>query len=163
MGNKILDQAQIDRITDRLAIEIVERNYNAEKLILAGIAPNGDVLSRILKAKIALHSNIEVSIITVKLDKQTPKEVEVVGDKTVNDQVVIIVDDVSMTGRTICYALKPFLDQYPKSLQTLVLVERELKQFPINSNYVGIHISTTLHELIEVETQNGEIVAAYLN
>jgi pyrimidine operon attenuation protein/uracil phosphoribosyltransferase len=60
------------------------------------------------------------------------------------------------------YALKPFLSARPKRLQTAVLVERSHKQFPIQTDYTGLSIATTLQEHIAVETEGGEITGAWL-
>ena len=79
-----------------------------------------------------------------------------------NERVVIIVDDVADTGRTMLYALKPFLDTHPRKIQTLVLVERSHKLFPIQNDYVGLSLTTTLQEHIAVETEGGEIRGAWL-
>ena len=75
---------------------------------------------------------------------------------------MIIVDDVANSGRTMFYALKPFLSQNPAKVQTLVLVERSHKLFPIQTDYVGVSLSTTLQEHISVETDNGQITGAWL-
>jgi pyrimidine operon attenuation protein/uracil phosphoribosyltransferase len=74
----------------------------------------------------------------------------------------VVADDVSMTGKTMLYALQPFLKDKPKKIQTLVLVERQLKNFPVQSNFVGLHISTTLQEQIIVEQEQGRLTNAYL-
>ena len=79
-----------------------------------------------------------------------------------NGKTVIIVDDVANTGRIIMYALKPFLNFQPKKIQTLVLVERSHKLFPIQNDYKGLSIATTLLEHISVETEGEEITGAWL-
>ena len=75
---------------------------------------------------------------------------------------VIIVDDVANTGRIIMHALKPFLDFQPKKIQTFVLVERSHKLFPIQNDYKGLSIATTLLEHISVETSGDDITGAWL-
>ena len=77
-------------------------------------------------------------------------------------QVVIIVDDVVSSGKTLLYSVKPFLEFQPKKIQTLVLVERSYKSFPVRPDYVGLSISTTLLEHIFVEVKNDEVTGAYL-
>ena len=73
---------------------------------------------------------------------------------------MIVIDDVANSGRTLLYALKPFLDFYPKKIQTLVLVERSYKQFPVSPDYVGMSVSTAANEIIIVETKDGKITGA---
>jgi pyrimidine operon attenuation protein/uracil phosphoribosyltransferase len=61
------------------------------------------------------------------------------------------------------YALKPLLQQLPQQIQTLVLVERTHKQFPIGVDYVGLSLSTTLQENIVVEVKEGEVMGAWMS
>ena len=74
----------------------------------------------------------------------------------------MLVDDVANSGRTLLYDLKPFLQTYPKKIQTLVLVERSHKLFPVQTDFVGLSISTTIQEHIIVETNGDEIAGAWL-
>jgi pyrimidine operon attenuation protein/uracil phosphoribosyltransferase len=76
--------------------------------------------------------------------------------------VVIIIDDVANSGKTLLYAVKPFLEFQPKKIQTLVLVERSHNNFPVRPDYVGLSISTTLQEHIFVEVKDGEVTGAYM-
>ena len=78
-------------------------------------------------------------------------------------QVIIVVDDVSNTGKTLLYAFKPFLQYQPKKIQTLVLVERSHKLFAVQPDYVGLSVATTLQEHISVETKDDEITGAWLH
>ena len=79
-----------------------------------------------------------------------------------NGQVVIIVDDVVNSGKTLLYSVKPFLEFQPKKIQTLVLVERSHNNFPVHPDYIGLSLSTTLLEHIFVEVQGDEVTGAYL-
>ena len=79
-----------------------------------------------------------------------------------NGKVVILVDDVSNSGRTLTYALKPFLQSHPKKIQTLVLVERRHTAFPVQPDYVGLSVATTLQEHIYVEVEGDDVVGAWM-
>jgi pyrimidine operon attenuation protein/uracil phosphoribosyltransferase len=68
----------------------------------------------------------------------------------VDGKVVVIVDDVANTGRTLLYAVKPLLDMAPKKIRVAVLVDRRHKAYPVSADYVGTSLSTTLHEHIDV-------------
>jgi pyrimidine operon attenuation protein/uracil phosphoribosyltransferase len=72
------------------------------------------------------------------------------------------VDDVANSGRTMLYALKPLLEYLPQQIETLVLVERTYKKFPIAVDYVGLSVSTTAQENIVVKVENGEVLGAWL-
>jgi pyrimidine operon attenuation protein/uracil phosphoribosyltransferase len=78
------------------------------------------------------------------------------------NKVIILVDDVANSGKTLLYALKPFLAFHPKKIQMLVLVERSHNSFPVHPDYVGLSVSTTLQEHIYVEVEEGKIAGTYL-
>lgn len=158
----ILDKKDLQKKIKRLAFEIVENNIEETEIVLAGILPNGLTICNLLKTNIADISTIQVHIITIDINKREPQKIVVNSKEDFQAKSIIIVDDVSMTGRTILYALKPFLEYYPKKIQTLVLVERQQKSFPIHSDFVGLHISTTLQELIIVEQENNALTGVYL-
>ena len=69
-------------------------------------------------------SSIKTELITITLDKKEPKDVSLSKSIDFNEKVIIIIDDVTNSGKTLLYALKPFLEFHPKKIQTLVLVER---------------------------------------
>ncbi len=75
---------------------------------------------------------------------------------------VVVIDDVTNSGRTLLYALKPLLEFHPKSIQTLVMVERMHKLFPVNPDYVGLSVATTLQEHIQVEVEGDVVTGAYI-
>ena len=79
-----------------------------------------------------------------------------------NDKVIIVIDDVANSGKTLLYSLKPFLAYHPKKIQSLVLVERSHNSFPVRSDYVGLSIATTLQEHIYVEVGGDTVLGAYM-
>jgi pyrimidine operon attenuation protein/uracil phosphoribosyltransferase len=157
----ILNKQAIQQRIVRMAFAIVEQNYNTQHIILAGIAPNGVGISKQLAFQIETISNIKTELITININKKEPHQVTIPAFDY-NNKTIIIIDDVSMTGKTICFSLVPFLKYYPYKIQTLVLVERQLKNYPIHSDYVGLHVSTTEKNLIIVEQENDECTVAYL-
>jgi pyrimidine operon attenuation protein / uracil phosphoribosyltransferase len=158
----ILDRAAIAAKIERLAYEVAEQNAGVPSLVLAGIATNGVVIARKLEEKLKGILPSTITISTISLNKKAPDAVTITPEQDLNGATIIIIDDVSMTGRTMMYALKPLLQFYPEKIQTLVLVERQQKLFPMHSDYVGLHISTTLEDMIIVETEDGELMGAYL-
>lgn len=158
----ILDKATAVKKLQRMALEIAE-NISADKeLIIIGIEQNGIVLANIIGKMLGDVYNKSPLIISASLDKKYP--VDVLFNKNIdfNNKHIIIVDDVSNSGRTLLYALKPLLQQHPKQIQTLVLVERMHKQFPVKPDYVGLSVATTLLDNIIVEVINGEVEGAYV-
>lgn len=158
----ILDQPAIDLKIRRMALEIAERNIDAEEIILAGIESNGIVIAEKLLPLLQPVFPGKLEIITINMDKKHPQKITLGGIPKLDDTVVIIVDDVANSGKTLTYALKPFLEFFPKKIQTLVLVDRTHKAFPIQPDYVGFSLSTTLQDYIDVEVKNGVLTGAYV-
>lgn len=147
---------------ERMAYEIAERNIGEKQIILAGIKGSGLIIANSIKAFLQDVFKGKISVIEIDIDKKNPKKISIPGSKNFDDEVVIITDDVANTGKTLLYALNPFLDFYPKKIQTLVLVERSYKTFPVSPDYVGLSISTAMDEKIIVETKGNEILGARL-
>lgn len=158
----ILNRNAVKRKIKRMALEIAEQNAGEKDLVIAGIIGNGVVVAKSIAAELQKIVDSHVTIATIELNKKAPLEVSITPDITLQDKVIIMADDVANTGRTLFYALKPFLQVYPKKLQTLVLVERSHKLFPIQTDYAGLTIATTLQEHIAVETAGEEISGAWL-
>ena len=163
MKNYILTKEKIDKILRRMAFEIAERNTGEDQILLAGIRENGVVIAQKLKQLLSdtFKGKIEVMDIAVD-DKRRPGKITVSRGKNFDDAVVIVVDDVANSGKTMLYALKPFLQDQPKKIQTLALVDRTHKTFPVHTDYVGYAVATTLQEHIFVEVENENITGAWL-
>jgi len=147
----------------RMAYEIVEQNVNEKQIILAGIKQNGSVIATALYQFLKEIFKGEIKIIEIKIDKKDPKNISLSEEINFDNKVILVVDDVANSGKTLLYALRPFLDFYPKKIQTLVLVERSYKEFPVSPDYVGLSVSTASTEKIIVEVSKGEIKRATLN
>jgi len=150
---KLLSRTQIDQKIIRLSIEILEHNYKEKKIILAGINNNGLGFAKLLQKAINKRSDVEIVLANIKLNPAMPTSDEVsidIDEKEMKNRVVIIVDDVANTGRTIFYAFKPFLDILTKKVEVAVLVDRKHKSFPIKVDYVGLSLATTLKDNIKV-------------
>jgi pyrimidine operon attenuation protein / uracil phosphoribosyltransferase len=158
----ILNGAAIAAKIERLAYELAEQNAGVQELVLAGIADNGVIIAHKLAERLKGILDAEVKMVTISLNKKKTEVVTIQPEYDLNGKTIIIIDDVSMTGSTMMYALKPLLPFHPAKIQTLVLVERQQKLFPMHSDYVGLHISTTLEDLIIVETDGEELTGAYL-
>src|SRR5215217_3220634 len=161
--NCILSAESIKRKVKRMALEIAEQNADEKELIIAGINGNGEVVAQKLVQELGPFISATIQTITIQLNKKQPLHATLNTNVDVNDKVVIIVDDVSNSGKTLLYGLKPFIESLPKKIQTAVLVERSHKLFAIQPDYVGLTIGTTLQEHITVETENGELSGAWLH
>ncbi|GEP88431.1 pyrimidine operon attenuation protein / uracil phosphoribosyltransferase [Chitinophaga terrae (ex Kim and Jung 2007)] len=161
--NIILTKDIIQKKLERIAYEIYELNSDGTEIILAGIWDRGVIIAHKIAAILAQISPLKTRIIELRLDKQHPKEVVVSENIDFNDKVIVVVDDVANSGRTMLYALKPFLDYLPKKIQTAVLVDRKHKSFPLSVDFVGYSLATTLQDMVLVEMNGEEIVSAYFD
>jgi pyrimidine operon attenuation protein / uracil phosphoribosyltransferase len=158
---QILDKAQIDQKIRRMAYEIYEQNHEQKEIILAGVDQNGLKLSISLKKEIDAISNIKVHVIKLDVDKDAPVQPKVdLSDFPQIDQfTVVVVDDVLNSGRTMIYAIDPFLQLGAKKIQTAVLVNRSHKRYPISVDYKGLELATTIQEHIQVDLSDSDSCA----
>lgn len=150
---KILDSKQIQQKINRIAIQILERNSTEKQIILAGINNNGMGFAKLLAKKLKSRSDIDITLCQIKLNPAKPTSEDILLDldeKALNKKVIIVVDDVANTGRTIFYAFKPFLKILPKKVEVAVLIDRKHKSFPVKPDYVGLALATTAKENIDV-------------
>ncbi|HUR10849.1 MAG TPA: phosphoribosyltransferase family protein [Flavitalea sp.] len=160
--NYILNEETAHRKLTRLAYEVLEYNSDISELIIAGIEQNGVVVARNIERILKEISNLKVTFITVSLDKKQPGEVKINPVTDWNGTSILLIDDVSNSGKTMLYALKPFLTAQPRSIQTLTLVERTHTAFPVRPDYVGLSVATTLQEHIFVEVDGNNVKGAWL-
>ncbi len=158
----ILNRDTAARKITRLAYEIAEKNYDTQLIYFAAISQSGMAVAKLLIEELKEISNLYVVLIEVTLDKKNPTEVVLSQQADFTNQTIIMIDDVSNSGQTMMYALKPFLHYHPRKIQTLVLVERTHKTFPVHIDYVGMSVATTIEEHIYVEFQKQEISGAYM-
>lgn len=163
---KLLDKKQIQQKIKRLAIQILENNLQEEEIILAGINNNGLGFAKLLHKELKKITEVTVTLTRIRLSPADPIAHEVVIEmeaEAITDKVIIIVDDVANTGRTIFYAFKPLLDILPKKVEVAVLVDRKHKSFPIEVNYLGLSLATTIQENIRVDIKGREETAVFLD
>jgi pyrimidine operon attenuation protein/uracil phosphoribosyltransferase len=163
----ILDEAGIRRSLMRIAHEIVERTDQAESLYLVAI-PNGGVpLARRLAANLRQIADLEVPVgvldTTLYRDDlmstgERPALRRTEMPSAVDDHVVILVDDVVKTGRTIRAAMDALMDfGRPRVVQVVGLVDRGHRELPIKLDYVGKNLPTQPSEEVHLRGVNGEL------
>ncbi|MFT4544096.1 MAG: pyrimidine operon attenuation protein/uracil phosphoribosyltransferase [Bacteroidia bacterium] len=159
----VLDKTQVNQKIDRLAFQIHENHYNESEIIIAGIVGNGFTLATLLKDRLVNFSDVKVTLVPVNVNKKDPLAVEAFVElekSDAEDKVVILVDDVLNSGKTLIYGIRHFLQVRLKALRTVALIDRDHKRFPVKADYVGLVLSTTLKEHIRVEF--GDEMAVYL-
>ena len=163
MGKKyILTSAQAMMKLRRMAFEILERNNGATAVSIAGIRENGFVVAQELKTILEEISSLQIDLIEIQIDKSNPINCSIPHGIELKDKILIVVDDVVNSGKTLLYAILPFLPLSPMQIQTLTLVERSYKVFPVHVDFVGISLATTLQENISVEVVEGKLAGAYV-
>ena len=156
----ILDKAGIDRALTRIAHEMLEKSRGAKELGLIGIQRGGVHLARRLAAKIREIEGVEVPVgsldITMYRDDLSTRKSQPVPQATditfdVQDKLIVLVDDVLFTGRTIRAALNSIMDYgRPRRVQLAVLVDRGHRELPIRADFVGKNLPTSAREKVEV-------------
>lgn len=162
-ATSVLSPLQIEQKINRIAVEIYERNHTASHLVLAGVHGMGYIFAQRLADALNKLTPLAVKLVKVQVDKQSPVgNHAVLDDHSVltQDNIVIVVDDVLNSGRTLMHALEPFLGTKLKALQTVVLVDRNHPTYPVRADYVGLSMATTLQEHIDVVL--GENEGVYL-
>ena len=166
-----MDSPAINRSITRLAHEILERNNGAQELMLIGILTRGEPLAIRIQKLIKSITKIEIPIgfvdITFHRDDFRSRLVvpQVKGSNiqdSINDKVVVLVDDVLFTGRTIRAAMDE-LNAFgrPSNIQLAVLVDRGHRELPIRADFVGKNIPTHEGEYVKVwlkEIDNKDLV-----
>lgn len=160
MSSQILNTQKVKQKISRIALEIIERTYSEDKVVIVGIKNSGYELAQRICAELKKFENKEYPCYSMQINKPSPLdapiETDVRGDDVLNS-TLIIVDDVQNSGRTMAFAVKHFLQYQVKSIQTCVLIDRRHNLFPVRADYVGLSLSTTLKEHVSVDTEDGNI------
>jgi len=162
--NLILTGQQVSQKIKRMAFEVYEHNFQEKEVVFAGIEGQGYTLATLLAKQLEEISAIKAKVVKVSIDKEAPLQSEIHLDAepaSFKKRCVIVVDDVLNTGKTLAYAMKPFLGVEVKKIEVAVLINRSHSTFPIQPTYTGFGLSTTLTEHIEVTL--GKSAAVYLH
>lgn len=161
----VMNSKQVQQRLNRLAWQVYETCWEEKEIVIAGIASNGFVLANRIAEILGKISPLRIRVIELKVDKESPigKTVETgLSAAEMRNKTVVVVDDVSNSGKTLTYGVKPFLEFPVKSILTLVLVDRDHNRYPVKTNFVGLSLATTLQEHIDVEL-GPDKDAVYLN
>lgn len=161
----VLNQQQIQQKIDRIAYQILEDNLLEKEVILAGIVSRGFRLAERLKMVLDRIAPFTSILVRIELDKDASslKTNSVISPETCNNKVIILVDDVLSSGKSLAYGFGLFLNLPLKKLRTVVLVDRNHKSYPIATDYSGLALSTVLKEHVDVVLdEDGEEDAVYL-
>src|SRR5262245_817521 len=154
----VFDAADLRRALTRIAHEIVERNHGADHVVLVGLYTRGVALARRLAAAIGSFEAVEPAVGTLDVaffrDDIGLRPVAPTGPTEVpdiSDKIVVLVDDVLFTGRTVRAALNALLELgRPQAVQLAVLVDRGHRELPLRADYVGKNLPTRVLEDVRV-------------
>ena len=162
----ILDKKQIQQKINRIAYQILEDNLDEQEIVLAGIWDRGYKLALRLKKVLVKISDLKITMLKIDLDRLNSKLVANtdLDESQWKNKVIIIVDDVLNSGKTLAYGLGVFLNTPHKKIRTVVLIDRSHKIFPIATDFVGLQLATVLKEHVDVVMDvDGEDDRVYLS
>ncbi len=157
---RIIDGDGFRRTVNRLAHEVVEQNKGSANIVIVGIRTRGDYLARRIAAKIEEIEGHPIQVGTLditlyrddlrgKLDQPQLRSTEILFD--IAGKLVVLVDDVLFTGRTVRAALNAMMDiGRPARIELLVLVDRGHRELPIKADSVGKNVPTSLKQEVKV-------------
>ena len=148
----ILDKDQIQQRINRIAYQILEDNLDEQEIVLAGIWDRGYKLALRLQEVLQKISDLKIVMLKIDLDRFNSKLVANtdLDESHWKNKVIILVDDVLNSGKTLAYGLGVFLNTPHKKIRTVVLVDRRHKIFPIATDFVGLELATVLKEHVDV-------------
>lgn len=158
-ARQVLDDTDIHRAVTRITHEILERNRDAQDLVLLGIPTRGDELAHRIAAKMSevedrdiIAGSLDVTMYRDDLRMRPARGLEPTNiPEDVDGKVVILIDDVLMSGRTIRAALDALNDLgRPRAVQLAVLVDRGHRELPIRADFVGKNLPTAKSERVQV-------------
>lgn len=160
-GAKTVFQPEdVSRVLDRIAHQILEKTRGGEDVVLLGIPTRGEYLARRLAERLASFAGVRVGLgvldITLYRDDLRTKAIRPLGHTVepvggIDGKLVILVDDVLFSGRTVRAALDALNDLgRPSAVQLAVLIDRGHRQLPIRADYVGKNLPTSAQEQVSV-------------
>jgi pyrimidine operon attenuation protein/uracil phosphoribosyltransferase len=159
----IMGKSEIRRALVRIVHEIIEKNKGIKNLALIGIKRRGDFIARRLAdiVKETERKKIPLGALDITLyrdDLQLVSETPIIEGTDipfdVSKKIIILVDDVLYTGRTIRAAIEEILDfGRPKAIQLAVLLDRGHRELPIQADFVGKRVPTAKREIVDVHIE----------
>ena len=150
--HKILGQDRINKIIKRIAFQIHEKNQNESEIILIGILKNGFILSNLIEKELQKISKSKIQLLSIKVNKKSPlNSVELSSDlNKIKNKSLVLIDDVLNSGKTLIHCVKYLLDVPLANFNTVVLIDRNHKKYPIKIDFKGLSLSTSIKENVSV-------------
>lgn len=152
--NNILNHKEIEQKIIRLGHQLLENCFEEPDVLIGGICGNGIVLAHRLKKILNENSDQNVEVFEININKEEPWKEAItlnIDEKKIKNSFIVLVDDVLNSGKTMQYALVKILEHPTKSIKTVALVDRTHRRYPIKADLVGLSLSTTLKERVEID------------
>lgn len=156
----ILTGEKIDQKIKRMAYQIYEKFADEPEIVVVGIREKGAKLAELIAQELESFAEPKIRLEHIKLDKSRLKSQPECSFSMsdLDGKCIALVDDVLNSGITLIHAASHLLDANIKELTTVVLVDRRHRKFPIRADIVGMTLSTTLQEHIEVDLSAGKVL-----
>jgi pyrimidine operon attenuation protein/uracil phosphoribosyltransferase len=158
----ILSHKEIEQKITRLGHQLLENCFEEPVVFLGGICGNGIRLAREIQKIMQSNSDQQIEVFEISVDKEEPWKKPItlsIEEDRLKNAYIILVDDVLNSGKTMQYSLVKLLERPTKSIKTVALVDRTHRRYPIKADFVGISLSTTLKERVDLDGENSK---AYL-
>ena len=150
----LLNSHQIEQRVNRIAYQIFEDNPDESEIIVVGIRQKGYLLAEKIVKAINTFTELKVRLVELKINKDQPVDNEVslsVSMDELTGKSIVLVDDVLNSGKTLIYSMRALLRIDTKKIRTVLLVDRDHRRYPIMTDFVGMTLSTTFQEHVDVE------------
>ena len=159
----IIEKEQFNRTLKRMTHEIIERNEDLSKVILVGIERKGTPIAKEIKELIKSFEDVDVEIDSIdtsghRNDHKRTDDIKIDFKSNINDKIIILVDDVLYTGRSVRARMDAIIDMgRPAKIELAVFVDRGHRELPIRADFIGKNVPTSREELVVCDYQNREV------
>ena len=162
--NIILKNIDIEKKIQRISLQILEDNIDEEGIVIFGISDNGIIIAKKLINHLGKISSIKSNLIKVIIDKDNPIDSIKYDSKfDINSSSVLIIDDVSQSGKTLQSVISNLLIYKPTKIKTAVIVNRDQTLYPVKVDYIGISLSTSVNNHVSFISDKNNELSVYLS
>ncbi|MDE5714831.1 MAG: bifunctional pyr operon transcriptional regulator/uracil phosphoribosyltransferase PyrR [Anaeroplasmataceae bacterium] len=150
----IIDNEQFVRVLKRMTHQIIEYNMQLDQIVLIGIEKKGTPLAKAIQSYIKEFEGVEVPLETIDIsahrdDDKKKDDSNIKFVTNINNKIVILVDDVLYTGRSVRAAMDAIMDMgRPSKIELAIFVDRGHRELPIRADFVGKNIPTSRNERV---------------
>ena len=162
--NIILNNSDIEKKIQRISLQILEDNTDEDFIVIFGISDNGLAIAKKLINHLSKISNLKSNLIQVIIDKDDPiGSIKYDTEFEIHSSSVLIIDDVSQSGKTLQSVISNLLIHKPSKIKTAVIVNRDQTLFPVKVDYIGISLSTSVNEHVSFVSDKNNELLVYLS